>query len=131
MIICSHVVAVVGPVRVLLEHVEERGERPNLLASLGIGQPGLDSGLRQNFLHSVLVAGGRVHQDELGFVLDENLMDRSRSIDRPRSTQAKPASAVPRARRLKRRSRLKFSTETLHCVGSGANRCDNGKSRIE
>ena len=77
----THVITVVSPLRVLLEHIEERRERPYLIRSFRVRQPCLHRGLRQDLFDRPLVSRRSVNQHKLGFVLYENLPHKADTSD--------------------------------------------------
>lgn len=68
-----------------------------------------------------------MHQDELGFVFDENLVDRPRPKTKARR-EAKPVSVQERdeSAAIERRDRFNLSAETKLRETHG--RCDNSKA---
>lgn len=69
----AHVVPVVCPLRIFLEHIEKRFQRSYLFGRLGVRQSTLNRRLRQDVFHGALVSRGCVHQDKLRFIFDQYL----------------------------------------------------------
>ena len=71
----SHLfLAVKSPIRILLQHLEERVQRPNLLGGLRISQPRRHGRILQHFFQAVLKPRGRVDGHEFRFVVHQNFL---------------------------------------------------------